>query len=53
MDAEKRSRPSQQWPQFFQSCEIDFANPLRSWQLDFGMIEFGGELLFETRVLWD
>src|SRR6266480_1139546 len=51
-DTVKNSRARQQRPQSFQGCQIDLVDPVDSRQLDFWVIEFCGETLFETRVIW-
>ena len=50
--AAKNSRARQKRPQFFQGCQIDLVDPVGIRQLDFWVIEFRGEALFETRVTW-
>lgn len=48
----QNSRARQKRPQFFQGCQIDLMDPVGIRQLDFWVIEFRGEALFETRVPW-
>src|SRR5438874_2488273 len=48
--AARNSRAGQQRPQFSQGCQIDPMDAVSIRQLDFWVIEFRGEALFETRV---
>jgi hypothetical protein len=48
----KTSRAGQHRPQSFQGSQIDFVDPVGRGQLDFWVIEFRSEPLFETHVTW-